>query len=58
VPKEERKDKEKKEEEKPKLPTFNQFKDAFATKAYYRICPFFCIKVKCPYLKECWGLEE
>jgi len=54
--------KKKKEEEQPEKPeekptptplNYEDFKRAFPV-AYMKICPYFCVVMKCPYIKECW----
>ena len=43
-------------EEKPM--SFEEFKEIYHKQAFMRICPWFCLMMKCPYFKECWGLER
>jgi len=36
---------------------YDEFKAMFRTKAFYRICPYFCMALKCPFLFICWDIK-
>lgn len=56
--KEEKKVEKKKRKPVPALPSFEEFKKVYHTKGFMRICPLFCMYIRCPYFNECWGLSK
>ena len=51
-------EKKSKPESKPKQLSYKEFREIFVKKPFYRICPWFCLMMKCPYFEECWGVKK
>ena len=45
-------------EERRDVPSFEDFKASMMTKAFYRVCPWICLALRCPYVEKCWELKK